>query len=140
MIQLIDYFRISAFASDPSLGAEFAATLLPFVEGGFLRSDDNLASVLISIGNFLVHDDQPESYFRRVTPFLFEFRARKTRDALLELLRGLQSNPHTPEQLKKHIGNLEQLEAWNPQVSLRKIYVFTLLLFQLVIHLKHMIF
>jgi hypothetical protein len=100
------------------LGTEFAATLLPFVEGGFLRSDEHLTAVLISIGNFLVHDEQPESYFRRVTPFLFEFRSRKTRDALLQLLRGLQSNRHTSDELKKHIERLGQLEAWNPQVRI----------------------
>ncbi|KAI6183438.1 Small subunit processome component 20-like protein [Aphelenchoides bicaudatus] len=107
--------KISAFSSDPSLGADFAATLLPFVESGFLRSDDNLASVLVAIGNFVVHDSQPEAYFQRVSPFLSKFQSRKTRNALLQLLKSIQANSRTPSQLKDHIECLQQLEAWDPK-------------------------
>lgn len=110
-------FRISEFSNDPTLGAEFATTLLPFVEAGHFQDDDRLAAVLVSIGNFLTHDHHPETYFSRIAPFLSEFRARKVREALVQLLRGLKSNRGLSEQLKNHIERLEQLEAWHPHVN-----------------------
>lgn len=114
-IKYLFTFRISEFTNDPTLGNQFASTLLPFVEAGYLRNDDNLSAVLIAIGNFLQLDQNPVEYLNRVAPFLSTFRSRKTRAALVRLLQSLHSNPHLPAKFKGHLKCLQQLEAWHSQ-------------------------
>lgn len=97
------------------MGERFASTLLPFVEAGYLKNDNNLSAVLIALGNFLQHDLTPEPYFNRIAPFLSTFRSFNTRNALVHVLRSLHSNPHLSAHIKVHLRRLETLEAWNKQ-------------------------
>jgi hypothetical protein len=87
---------------------------LPFVEKGYLRNDDNLCAVLIAIGNFLQKDLTPINYFHRVAPFLFKFRSRKSRAALVKILQSLSSNSNLPKNVVPHLDRLIQLESWHP--------------------------
>ncbi|PAV92030.1 hypothetical protein WR25_22695 [Diploscapter pachys] len=105
--------RLSEFVHDSEMATRMANALLSSMRKNDKRKEETTETTLRTVGRLVGCTKQSEKFINKLPHLLSSVEGRLCRLALVEVVKSIQHNPNTPQNLRLLLQILVSLEAWD---------------------------